>query len=365
MPSYTFEVATDQGVQRFPFTLDDDRALQQQVTQILEELRQRGVILRGGSADVLAIYQGGRELDASNPPASLGLMPGLPVELRMREPEHAPSRRARLPRGVMASALLGYAGAFIAWLVAGRVHDLGGALSSYARLDQLAVALLGALAGAAILGGGAIRMARSVVLGVGAGLLLGAAGALVGASAVILLAHPASPAAYVLTRLGAWALAGAFAAVLLAMAAPPLAWKRVAESAALGLITGALSGVIIGLPGPSPLWQAAAWLLFGLALGIAVAGPLLWHAPGLVELQHPDGTPGMMSLREWPVLDGDTVPLESAQVAAQDGRVAFYPPPNGASVNGRGVGEPVYLDGANLVAIGGARYEVRATAGPR
>jgi hypothetical protein len=52
------------------------------------------------------------------------------------------------------------------------------------------------------------------------------------------------------------------------------------------------------------------------------------------------------------------VALGAAQVAAQDGRVAFYPPSGGASVNERGVTEPVYLDGASLVATGGSRYEV-------
>jgi hypothetical protein len=358
MPSYTFEIATEQGQERHAFTLDDDRPLRQQVTQILEELRQRGVLLRGGPTDVLGIYQGGRELDAASPPATLGLLPGLPIELRMRERERAPSVRARLPRGVLGSALFGYAGAFVAWLITARVHDLGGAISSYTRLDQTAVALLGALTGAAILAGGALRQQKSVALAAGSGLLLGAAGALIGASLVLLTTHPITATGFVLTRLGGWALTGFFAAALLALHALPVSWSRVAESAALGAVTGALSGALLGLPGPASLWQAAGWLLFGAALGVAVMGPLLWHAPGLVEQHHARGMPGMLTLREWPVLDGTSVALGAAQVAAQDGRVAFYPPSGGASVNERGVTEPVYLDGASLVATGGSRYEV-------
>jgi len=361
MPSYTFEIRTESGTERYPFTLDDDRQLGPQVTQILEELRQRGVVLRGGQTDVLAIYQAGTELDASQRPGDLGLSPGTPIELRMREPSATRSAGpSRLPRGIAASALFGYAGAFLAWLVAGIFTDLTDLISSYQRLDQVAICLLGAAAGAAVLAGAALRQRRSVVVGAASGLLLGGAGTLLGGSAALLLIHPASPAAFLGYRLLAWALAGVVGGAFLACHAVPLAPGRVGESATLGLIAGAMSGAVLGLPGPSELWQAVAWLLFGAALGVAVTGPLLWHASAMVELQHPRGLPTMVSLREWPILEGSSVQLGSAQLAAQEGQVAFYPPASGASVNGGVVTQPVYLPSGGALEVAGAHYQVRS-----
>src|SRR6478672_3527031 len=139
MPSYVFEVATEQGVQRHSFTLDDDRPLGPQITQVLEELRQRGVVLRGGRDDELAAYWSGHELDRAKRPAEQGMSPARPVSSR--------------------------------W------SDTGGLVATYARLDQATMLLLGGLVGAAVLAGGALRRRGPVLLAGLAGSGLGAAGA--------------------------------------------------------------------------------------------------------------------------------------------------------------------------------------------
>jgi len=58
-----------------PFTLDDDRPVGGQIQHILEELRQRNLILRGGPEDVLVVRWNGREIDAARTPQALGLNP--------------------------------------------------------------------------------------------------------------------------------------------------------------------------------------------------------------------------------------------------------------------------------------------------
>ena len=75
MPTYHVDLTTDRGLQRMPFTLDDDRPVGGQIQHILEELRQRNLILRGGPEDVLVVRWNGREIDAARTPQALGLNP--------------------------------------------------------------------------------------------------------------------------------------------------------------------------------------------------------------------------------------------------------------------------------------------------
>jgi hypothetical protein len=365
MPSYVIEVAAGEGTQRYPFTLDDDRALRPQVVQILEELRQRGVVLRGGRDDELGAYWSGRELDLSLRPAELGITTQRPLELRMR-PRQEPAARGvvdhSLPRGVLASIVLGYTGGLVAWLIAGVWTDLGPARSTYLRLDQITILLLGAIAGAAVLGGAALRRRESILMAVPAGGMLGGAGAVIGASLVLLVPGVMSLRGFVLGRIAGWALAAGLASLLLACYGPRLRWPRLGESLGLGLMAGGLSGVVFALPGPSDLWQGIAFCLFGAGVGVAACGPALWRAPAIVELYRGPRLPGILSLREWAVADDESAVLESATVAARGGRAALYPSPAGAVLDGRAVTEPVYLSGTSGVTDGAAAYYVRAAA---
>ena len=360
MPSYSVEVATEAGTERHQFTLDDDRPLRPQVGQVLEELRQRGVVLKGAHDDELGVFWHGRTLDVAQSPAGLGISPAHPVELRMRARAAvaaAPVPRS-LPKGILASASLGYVGGVAAWIAAGLAGDLTRLIPSYVRLDQFTMLLLGALTGAPVLAGAALRTRGSVLVNVGAGLVLGAAGAIAGASLALLLPGT-SVRAFVIVRIVGWAVAAGLTAVLLAAFVARPAARRLAESFGLGLLAGAAAGVVFALPGPAELWHALAFSVFGAGVGAAVAGPLLWGAAAIVELVPPRGAPGIFSLREWPVQEGTVVDVQGTRVACRDGRVALYPAGVGTSVGGRTVSDPVYLADADRISIGSAEYDVR------
>ena len=94
MPAYSFDFATADGAQRVAFTLDDDRPLAPQLFQILEELRQRGLVIRGGPDEEIGAFWNGVDLDQARTPQELGLSPARQIELRMRPP---PAKAAPRP----------------------------------------------------------------------------------------------------------------------------------------------------------------------------------------------------------------------------------------------------------------------------
>ncbi len=360
MPSYLFELATEKGTERYPFTLDDDRALGPQVTQVLEELRQRGVVLRGGRDDELAVRWGGRELDLALRPADQGMAPAAPVELRMRERvvSQAVVADRRVPRGVFASLVWGYAGAFLAWLLTGLRADIGGIVSSYARLDVMTMLLLGGLVGTAVLVGGALRRRGSVAVAALAGFLLSGGGAALVAAGAALLPGMVSLRGFVVARELGWALAGGVSAVLLSVYAGIPDARRSSESLVLGLLAGAVAGIVFALPGPSELWQALAFLVYGSGVGVASAGPELWHAAAIVEASGRPRVGRILALREWPVPRTGAVGLGTSRLAWQDGRLALHPGPSGASMNGQQVAQAIYLP-AGPLALDGETYRIR------
>ncbi len=364
MPSYVFEVATERGTERYPFTLDDDRALGPQITQVLEELRQRGVILKGGGDDELAAFWGGGELDLTRRAAEQAMSPARPIELRMRQ-RSAPARTqpadATLPKGVLASAAWGYAGAFAAWVIISRWTDTGAVITDYVRLDQATMLTLGALVGASALAGMALRQRRSVPLGFLIGLCLASAGAGIAASLALLLPAVVSPRGFIVARVLGWALCGGLAAALLSLYGAVMDLRGSAESLALGLVAGAVAGVVFTLPGPSDLWQAVAFMAFGSGVAVAACAPALWHAAAIVEWAGGRRRAGVLSLREWPVPDRGAVALAASRLAWHDGRVALHPAPSGASVDGLAVTQPVYLSEGPL-SLDGVSYRLRVRA---
>ena len=361
MPSYAFDVTTEQRVERHQFTLDHDRPLRPQVTQVLEELRQRGIVLKGAPDDELGVFWRGGALDVAASPAALGISPAHPVELRMRPRAvvAVPPAPPSMPKGILASIALGHAGAVVAWMITGLWADTGAVMPTYVRLDQLTMLVLGSLVGAAILGGAALRTRGSLALGLGAGVVLGGAGAVAGASIALALPWSDSVRAFIVVRIAGWAIAGGLVALLLATFATKPAARRLAESFGLGLLGGAASGLVYALPGPSELWQALAFASFGAAAGLAVAGPALWHATAIVELMPAGGAPGVVSLRAWPVHEGTAVLIDGARVACHDGRLALYPAGAGTTVAGRPVSEPVYLTESSTITVGDARLDLR------
>ena len=364
MSSYVFEVATEQGMQRHSFTLDDDRALGPQITQVLEELRQRGVILRGGRDDELGVFWSGRELDLARHASEQGVSPNRPVELRMREraPASAAPVEAGVPKGILASAVWGYAGGFVAWLISGLWTDTGGVLSTYARLDQATMGILGGLVGAAVLAGSAVRTRGSVALGAAAGFGMGAAGAVIAATGALLLSGMVSLRGFIVLRVLGWAVGGGLTALLVSIYSAGIDARRSSESLALGLLAGAIAGTIFGLPGPSELWQAVACLVWGGGVGVAASGPLLWHANAIVEGAPARRAGGILALREWPVDDRRPVALGHARFAWQGNRLALHPGAAGAEVGGKRVTQAVYLAEGPLSLDGGS-YHVRVQGG--
>src|SRR5574337_710836 len=314
MPSYSFEVTTAQGVERFAFTLDHDRPLRPQITQVLEELAQRGVVVRGAADEELGVFAQGQALDLARSPAELGLRPDRPLELRMKERAAlagAPDRS--LPRGVLASVVLGFGGGFVAWLVAGSLGGVASLAASYFRLDLATIGLLGALPGAAVLGGAALRRRGFVPLGVLGGLVLGGAGAVLGGWLGLLLPGSGAPQGFLLDRIAGWGLGAGIGAAFLAGGSGRPRMRQVLEALASGLVAGAVGGVIFALPGPSELWQAVAFVVTGAGIGLAAAGPALWHSVAVLEGETPGRVvPGILSLREWAVGEGEVAEVDGA-----------------------------------------------------
>ncbi|HJP56943.1 MAG TPA: hypothetical protein VJ847_07955 [Gemmatimonadales bacterium] len=358
MPSYLIEVTTERGTERHAFTLDDDRPLGPQVTQVLEELRQRGVLLRGGRDDELGVYWSGRELDRALAPAAQGVSPARPVELRMRQrTAAAPPVERRLPRGVLASAAWGYAGALVAWLVSGLWTDAGPLVSDYDRLDLVTMLVLGGATGAAVLAGAALRRRESVVLTALAGFGMGGGGAFMAALLAVLLAGRVSIRGFVVARVLGWALAGGLAAPLLSLWAGFEA-RKVSEALVAGLMAGAVAGVAYSLPGPAELWQGFAFLAFGAGVGLAACGPALWHAAAIVDGPAPHRAPGILGVREWPIPERGAIDIGRSRLAIQGGRLALYPPPGGAEVDGVRVASPMFLPGGSFT-LDGIAYHAR------
>jgi hypothetical protein len=361
MPSYLVDVTTPHGSERLPFTIDHDRALGPQITQVIEELRQRNIVLRGGRDDELGVYWMGRELDMHQHPSALGINPGSPIELRMRE-ARAPAAAGdtSLPRGVTAAAILGYVAGAIAWIVITVLWVPGRLTTEYNHLDQITMALVGGIVGAFTLGGTALRSRGVVALGIVAGVLLGGAGSALGASLALQVAGGVSLRGFVVARVVGWGLAEGVAAVALECYQLPVTGRRWMETLAIGLIGGAACGVIFVLPGPSDLWQGLACVVFGVTLSVAVVGPSLWGAMAIVELQPIRRlVPGILGLREWAIHDNASIDVDLVKLGCQQQRVAVYPAATGATLDGHELRQPAFIEHDGVMDVAARRYRVR------
>lgn len=378
MPAFDVEFVTGDGPRRGQFTLDPERGLGPQVRQVLEELRQHGVVVAGGPGDELVVSWSGRELDLGATPAALGVTPQRALEIRMRPaarperpppaPEPRPVRVRRFTRGAYASILTGAAGGLLAWGVSASIRDLGTVVSTYARLDLLVAALLGASAGAFILAGAARRRQDPAGRAALAGLALGAAGGALGAAAGLAVASvfPDGGAGFRLGRMAAWALLGASASAAIALAGPR---RGVLEAAAWGTAGGALGGLAFSLSGPGDFWQALGFALTGAACGAGAGWPVVRRAEALIEVEAVAGRePGLLGHREWALAEGGRVHVRGAAsfgggafVALEAGRCWIGPAAAGEAVvvSGHPLGEPAELRDGDRIDLGGARFRFR------
>jgi hypothetical protein len=372
MPTYNIDLVTERGLERVPFTLDDDRPLGPQLRHVLEELRQQGIVLKGGPEDELFVAWNGRSLDLQQAPETLRIAPLYSIELRMQRrtgpkavrPE--PPAKPFLPKGAYIGLVAGLSGGAIAWLVGSLFTDLGTVLVSYGALDLTVAAILGGFVGAAILGFAALRRNEAAVAAVAIGLLLGALGTTFGALLGLLAAGlgglGGSRQGFVVARLLVWGLAGGFGGLVLGARWFGRDRGRLVDGLLFGVGAGALGGLIMSLPGPTDLWQLIAFVLVGSGLGYGLSRPA--RALGMVELETVSGgSVGLLRHREWEVLDNEANAFgRRFQVRARQGQLAIAPTGQGgdrAVLAAQPITGPTDLLNDDVVVLGEHQFRFR------
>ncbi|MBA2685249.1 MAG: hypothetical protein H0U66_12245 [Gemmatimonadaceae bacterium] len=372
MPAYAVEFTTERGLQRTQFTLDDDRPLGPQVRQILEELRGTGVVISGTAEDELSVVWGGRDLDTTQAPQQLGINPQRTIELHMKRRARAvkiPAVAPFVPKGAYAAAVSGMAGALLAWLVCSTITDLSDALPTYARLDLAVGGMIGVFAGGFIAGSDALRRRTSLPLGVLFGVLLGLVGGVAGGAAGAglggVLAPRLTPPGFVVARILAWVVLGSALGLTLGMRWWQDDERRTVDGAGYGALAGLVAGILYSLPGPSEFWQALAFVILGAGVGAGVCAPALRRSVAILELERGSrGRIGLTRLREWGLLNGESVALERdgatvASVVCESTRCRIVPSGAGVRVSGKTVSAPTELVNEDRIAIGDAQYRFR------
>ncbi|HEX8210562.1 MAG TPA: FHA domain-containing protein [Longimicrobium sp.] len=372
MPAYFVEFATAEGPKRLRFTLDPERSLGPQVHQILEEMRQRGLLLSGGPRDELGVYWNGADLELDRSPEALGVTPDGPLELRMRpRPSRAPAAAPEppiapyFPRSTYAAPLAGAAGALLGWLVTSMLTDLGPWLTSYRTLDLAAAALLGAGIGVGVRTAGAVRKGARMWLGAASGAAVGAVGGGVGAMMGTVLGGVLDPG-YLLLRAVLWAMVAAGVGGALGLLETSRA-RRALDGASFGTAAGAAGALLFTAPGPTEFWHALAFAVVGAALGSGLHTPALRRAQAVLGTDGDEG--GRMTLfhiREWALEDGRPVALPGAAVLRCDsGRCQLTPGDAPVRVAGQPLQGPHDLRNGDTVELDGVRLRFRRLREPR
>jgi hypothetical protein len=372
MPAYVVEFATAEGSRRLRFTLDHERPLGPQVHQILEEMRQHGVLLSGGPRDELGVYWNGADLALDRSPEALGITPDRPLELRMRpRPARAPAAPPEppvtpyFPRSAYAAPLAGAAGALLGWLAASMLTDLGPWLSSYRTLDFAAAAFLGAGTGLGVQTFAGVRKGARVWLHAASGITVGAAGGGVGTLVGTVLGEVLDPG-YLLPRAILWATAAAGIGGALGLLESG-GVRRALDGAASGLAAGAAGALLFSAAGPAQLWQALAFAMVGAALGSGLHTPALRRAQAVLGTDGDEG--GRMTLfhiREWALEDGRAVALPGAALLRCDaGRCQLTPGDTPVRVAGLPLHGPHDLRNGDAVELDGVRLRFRRLREPR
>ncbi|HEX8455177.1 MAG TPA: hypothetical protein VF647_24065 [Longimicrobium sp.] len=364
MPAYAVEFATPEGPRRLRFTLDPERSLGPQVHQILEEMRQHGVLLSGGPRDELGVYWNGADLQLDRTPEALGVTPDRPLELRMRPrpacvPAPEPPITPYFPRSAYAAPLAGAAGALLGWIAASTITDLGAWLTSYRTLDLAAAALLGAGTGVGVRAAGAMRKGARVWLGAASGVAVGALGGGVGAMLGTVLGEVLDPG-YLLLRAAMWAMVAAGIGGALGLLEKDGA-RRALDGASFGTAAGAAGALLFSAPGPTELWQALAFAVVGAALGSGLHTPAHRRAHAVLGTDgHEGGRMTLIHIREWALEDGRGVALPGGAVlSCAAGRCQLVPGDDLVTVAGLPLHGPHDLRNGDTVELGGLRFRFR------
>ncbi len=274
------------------------------------------------------------------------------------------SHRA-LPPSITASAVSGWIGGTLTWMLVSGWTDLSSWATSYARLDQLAAMTLGASVGAVVLFVRARHRREPIWVAAAAGVLLGGVSALVGVTlALALLPAPIQPRAFLVVRIGTWAVMAACASGALACFTRVHRRRRIAESVGLGLVGGAVAGSIASLPGAPEVWWPLALAMAGMMIGLASVGPGIWRASAVVlRLPPRDGTLSLWSLWERALDDDWSAPVNDGLVSVVGDDVIVHPPVAGANLDGYPLYRSLALSGDAVLTVG--RTRVRITRGPR
>jgi len=253
---------------------------------------------------------------------------------------HARSLPATAFGGLVAGAL----GGALAWAIASGWADLSPYIASYARLDQVMSLTLAASVGALVLTARARFRREALLPAMGAGLLLGGVGALVGCTLALFLPVGGTSRMFALMRILTWSLIAGFAAVALAQYAR---LRRVAvtlEVLSVGLCGGAIAGAMYSLPGPAELWWPAACTVCGAAIGLAAVGPVMWRAPAVaLILPAHDQHHSFWSLHERAIEPGEAMHVANATISCDGDAVLVSPPEGGAILDGHPLYRPVHL----------------------
>lgn len=289
MPTYLVDFETASGPHRERFTIDADRALGVQVRRVLEDLRLRGVVLRGGHEDELEILWNGVVVDAHLSPEQLQLEPHRPLQLRMRRREalavevgvtltSGGPRRPFVPLAAWQRGWAATAGALLAWIGMSFVHQYDRVVPDSLALDAAAAA---AVCATAIVAGrlGPWSFAR----GSRWWLLLAAPVAAAAAASIALLAHDTAWGGFALRRAVLFASCGAVTALTLTLLLEVGRWASGAAASVLGALFGTVVSFLPSAPGAADAWLMLSWLALGFASGAASGFAALTGAVGVVE----------------------------------------------------------------------------------
>ncbi len=279
MPSYVIEFDSNHGPERRLFTLDDDRTLDVQLYQVLEELRQNGRTLHGAPGDELAVSWNGTELSQRVPLHTLSVNATRPLILFMRPRIVAAVARVTSKynlRHIVLPPVEGALGALGAWGIAGFLTDLHAPVSSVARADLAAAVLLSGLIGLALSAGSVFRQLVRVPIAALCTACAATAGILLFAAVSMVGAIPTVPQ-FLLGRVGGWLLVIVPLALVITAPLRDLGRQRYVEAALVAICAAVLSALIASLPGVSSLWQAIAFVTSGALVGGAAVSIPIWR----------------------------------------------------------------------------------------
>lgn len=283
MPAFVVEFDSNYGPERRLFTLDSDRTLRPQMVQVLEELRLSNRVLAGGPEDELGVYWNGEELDQDRPLEALGISTDRPVVLRMRARCAVPTSTASAVNwhGILRPPFEGALGALLAWFATSPLIDMRRPLTTPDEVDLVVSFILAAGIGVGVMLGSLAR--REVAAGGALSLILAAPlsgfATLLG---ILVVGQTPSVTTFMAGRILAWSLTLALLSLMITAPRRALPSGRWMSALGIGALSGAVAALVMSLPGPTLVWQAIAFLLAGLGVGVAAIGYSTWQAQSRV-----------------------------------------------------------------------------------